>query len=39
VNIGGKGIKAQVKAKDDPKTQRDEALPVAVRTVIDKLER
>jgi carboxyl-terminal processing protease len=38
-NIGGKGIQPQVKAKDDPKTQRDEALPVAVRTVVDKLNR
>jgi carboxyl-terminal processing protease len=38
-NIGGKGIQPQVKAKDDPKTQRDEALPVAVRAVIEKLNR
>jgi carboxyl-terminal processing protease len=38
-NIGGKGIEPQVKAKDDPKTRRDEALPVAVRTVIDKIDR
>jgi carboxyl-terminal processing protease len=36
-NISGKGIQPQVKAKDDPKTERDEALPVAVRTVIKKL--
>jgi carboxyl-terminal processing protease len=36
-NIGGKGILPQVKAKDDPKTRRDEALPIAVKTVIDKL--
>ena len=36
-NIGGKGIKPQVKAKDDPKTPRDEALPVAVRELIGKL--
>ena len=38
-NISGKGIPPQVKAKDDPKTERDEALPIAVRTVIDKLPR
>ena len=38
-NIGGRGIKPQVKTKDDPKTERDEALPVAVRTVIDQLNR
>jgi carboxyl-terminal processing protease len=36
-NIGGKGIKPQIKAKDDPKTPRDEALPVAERTLIGKL--
>ena len=36
-NIGGKGIQPQVKAKDDPKTPRDEALPVAVRELIGKL--
>lgn len=36
-NISGKGILPQVKAKDDPKTRRDEALPIAVKTVIDKL--
>ena len=38
-NIGGKGINPQVKAKDDPKTERDEALPVAVRALVDKLNR
>jgi carboxyl-terminal processing protease len=36
-NISGKGIQPQVKAKDDPKTERDEALPIAVKTVIAKL--
>ena len=36
-NISGKGIEPSVKAKDDPKTDRDEALPTAVRTVIDKI--
>jgi carboxyl-terminal processing protease len=38
-NISGKGIQPQVKAKDDPKTKADEALPVAVRTVIQHLPR
>jgi carboxyl-terminal processing protease len=38
-NISGKGIQPQVKAKDDPKTERDEALPVAVETLIEKLPR
>ena len=38
-NISGKGIPPQVKAKDDPKTERDEALPVAVETLIEKLPR
>jgi carboxyl-terminal processing protease len=38
-NISGKGIDPTVKAKDLPKTRRDEALPVAVRAVIDKLAR
>jgi len=37
-NIGGKGIKPQVKAKDDPKTRRDEALPVAERELVGKLQ-
>ena len=35
--IAGKGIKPQVRAKDDPKTERDEALPVALDTVARKL--
>jgi len=35
--ITHKGIKPQVRAKDDPKTERDEALPVAVDTVANKL--
>ena len=35
--ITGKGIKPQVQAKDDPKTDRDEALPVALDTVARKL--
>lgn len=30
-NLGGHGIVPPVKAKDDPKTKRDEALPVALR--------
>jgi carboxyl-terminal processing protease len=35
--ITGKGIRAQVRAQDDPKTDRDEALPVALDTVASKL--
>jgi carboxyl-terminal processing protease len=35
--ITHKGIKPQVRAKDDPKTERDEALPVALDTVANKL--
>jgi carboxyl-terminal processing protease len=35
--ITGKGIKPQVRAKDDPDTTRDEALPVALDTVVSKL--
>ena len=35
--ITGKGIKPQVRAKDDPKTDRDEALPVALDTVAREL--
>jgi carboxyl-terminal processing protease len=34
--ITRKGIHPQVKAKDDPDTARDEALPVAVETVLEK---
>ena len=36
-NISGKGIAPSVKAKDEPKTRRDEALPIAVKTVIGKI--
>ena len=35
-NIGKKGIVPTVKAKDDPKTERDEALPVALRELAKK---
>jgi carboxyl-terminal processing protease len=35
--ITGKGIKPQVRAKDDPETDRDEALPVALDTVAHEL--
>ena len=35
--ITGKGIKPQVRAKDNPDTPRDEALPVALDTVARKL--
>ena len=33
-NLGGKGVEPDVKAVDDPKTKRDEALDVAVRTAV-----
>ncbi len=36
-NIGKKGIAPAVKAKDNPKTPRDEALPVALRTLAEKV--
>jgi carboxyl-terminal processing protease len=35
--ITGKGIKPQVRAKDNPDTPKDEALPVALDTVASKL--
>ncbi|MDQ3644137.1 MAG: S41 family peptidase [Actinomycetota bacterium] len=35
-NIGKKGVVPTVKAKDDPDTDRDEALPKALRTLADK---
>jgi carboxyl-terminal processing protease len=35
--ITGKGIRPQVRAKDDPDTDRDEALPVALDTLARKL--
>ena len=35
--ITTKGIKPQVKAVDKPRTKRDEALPVALDTLVDKL--
>ena len=34
--ITRKGIQPQVSAKDDAKTERDEALPVAVDTVLER---
>jgi carboxyl-terminal processing protease len=34
--IGTAGLKPQVKAEDDPKTRRDEALPVALDTLLEK---
>jgi carboxyl-terminal processing protease len=37
-NLAGDGIDAQVEAKDNPKTKRDEALPVALRTLLDKIK-
>jgi carboxyl-terminal processing protease len=38
-NIQTKGIKPSVKAKDNPRTRRDEALPVALREVARKIQR
>jgi carboxyl-terminal processing protease len=32
--IGQRGLKPQVRAEDDPKTKRDEALPVALDALI-----
>jgi carboxyl-terminal processing protease len=37
-NLAGDGIEAQVRARDNPKTRRDEALPVALRTLLGKLK-
>jgi carboxyl-terminal processing protease len=37
-NLAGDGIDAQVRARDNPKTPRDEALPVALRTLLGKLK-
>ena len=38
-NIQTRGIKPSVKAKDDPQTRRDEALPVALREVASQIKR
>jgi carboxyl-terminal processing protease len=37
-NLGGDGIEPPVKAKDKPRTRRDEAFPVALRTLRAKLD-
>ena len=37
-NLAGDGIDAQVRARDNPKTRRDEALPVALRTLLAKVK-
>jgi carboxyl-terminal processing protease len=37
-NLAGDGIHPQVPARDNPKTKRDEALPVALRTLQAKLK-
>lgn len=37
-NISDKGIKPQVKARDRPRTDRDEALPVALDELVEKIE-
>jgi carboxyl-terminal processing protease len=34
--IGRQGIPPQVKAKDNPRTERDEALPVAIETLLEE---
>jgi C-terminal processing protease CtpA/Prc len=34
--IGEDGLKPQVRAKDDPDTRRDEALPVALDTLLEQ---
>jgi carboxyl-terminal processing protease len=36
-NLAGDGINPQVPARDNPKTPRDEALPVALRTLLGKI--
>jgi len=36
-NISDKGIEPQIKARDKPRTRRDEALPVALQALVDKL--
>jgi carboxyl-terminal processing protease len=38
-NLAGDGIDPTVKAKDDPKTRRDEALPIATRTLEKQLKK
>jgi carboxyl-terminal processing protease len=35
--ISTRGIKPQIRAEDDPETDRDEALPVAIKTLLRKL--
>jgi carboxyl-terminal processing protease len=37
-NLAGHGIVPPVKAQDDPKTKKDEALPVALRTLAAKVK-
>ena len=38
-NLAGDGIEPKIKAKDDPKTRRDEALPKALKALQAKLKR
>ena len=38
-NLAGHGIVPTVKAVDNPRTRRDEALPVALRTLVAKVQR
>ena len=37
-NISNTGIKPEVKARDMPRTRRDEALPIAIETLTEKIE-
>jgi carboxyl-terminal processing protease len=37
-NISETGIKPEVKARDKPRTRRDEALPIALDTLVEKTE-
>jgi len=36
--VSGKGINAEVEARDDPKTDRDEALPIALETLRKQIQ-
>ena len=37
-NIGKKGVRPTVRAVDDPETDRDEALPIALKTLAEKAD-
>ena len=36
-NIGKKGVRPTVRATDDPETDRDEALPIALKTLAGEI--